>query len=93
MNAGAHLANAAGGAIDAQRLLLSAIHHLEAADAETPAIDELLAEVAIEDVDVAFLLEELGVLADNLQRLADAYGNREFRRAIERRAAARRGCA
>ena len=77
MKPGAHLSHAARTAADAQRMLLVAILHLEAADAVVPDLDELLNDIDMSDIDVAACLHDLGDLAAGLQRLVDAYGHRE----------------
>lgn len=85
MSPGVHLSHAARLAGDAQRFLISSIIHLEMADAGIVDLDELFAEVGVADFNVAVVLEELGLLADHLQHVADAYGHREVRRRSERR--------
>lgn len=78
-----HLACAAGAASGAQRMLLAAVLHVEAAEEIEPGLDGLVAGVRLLDVDVASVLEALGDVASGLQGVADDYSRRRVAQAMQ----------
>ncbi len=68
------LSHAASAAFGAQRFALACLMGLQEADAAL--VDQtFVGALDLGEVDLPFLIESLGVLADNLQRIADAYGH------------------
>ena len=78
-SAGALLSQAAYMAIGAQRLTIAAAIRLDDAEAQISDL-AFLARADIQAINFAALLKDLGVLADNLQHLADAFGHYEVQR-------------
>jgi len=77
--ASALLGEAATHAAEAHRHLVAALLRLERAEAEITDIDALIAEVGIDPVDWRALISGVDRFAENLLRIADAYGHREVR--------------
>ncbi len=82
---GSLLSYAASVALGTQRFAVVCHCLLEEADA---ALDDqtFVGALDLGEVDLPFLIESLGMLADNLQRIADAYGHDQVAKRFRRSA-------
>jgi hypothetical protein len=84
---GIELSHAARMAVDAQRAVIATVVHIEAADAVLTDLDQWLARVDLSEDDIFAAVNNLGCLAERLQRLCDAYGHAEVLRRSQERGA------